>query len=92
MIHNYRWRLGLAEGEAQYDDLERRLADAPGHRRAHHYSGRRRQRRAAPGPTAYASEVPGPYEHRIVDGGVGHNLPQEAPHDFAGAIIDAASY
>ena len=50
VIHNYRWRLGLAEGEPKYDDLEKRLAAVPGHHGAHHHAGRRRQRRAAPGP------------------------------------------
>ena len=37
VIHNYRWRLGLAEGEPQYDDLEKRLAARSGHHRAHHH-------------------------------------------------------
>ena len=52
VIHNYRWRLGLAEGEPQYDDLEKRLADGAGHRRADHHPRGGRQRRAAPGGRA----------------------------------------
>jgi pimeloyl-ACP methyl ester carboxylesterase len=90
VIHNYRWRLGLAEGEPKYDDLEKRLAagpvitvptitlegDANG---APHLD-----------PSAYAAKFSGRYSHRIVKGGVGHNLPQEAPHAFAEAVIEAA--
>jgi pimeloyl-ACP methyl ester carboxylesterase len=88
-IHNYRWRLGLAEGEAQYDAVEKKLAalptigvptitlegDANG---APH-----------PEPAAYAKKFTGKYEHRLVTGGIGHNLPQEAPEAFAKAVIDA---
>jgi pimeloyl-ACP methyl ester carboxylesterase len=88
VIHNYRWRLALAEGEPQYDDLERQLAalpviavptitlegDANG---APH-----------PDPSAYASKYSGKYEHRTISGGIGHNLPQEAPQVFAQAIAD----
>jgi pimeloyl-ACP methyl ester carboxylesterase len=87
-IHNYRWRQGLAEGEAQYADLEKRLAvdpvitvptitlegDANG---APH-----------PPPSAYAKKFTGKYEHRTIKGGIGHNLPQEAPQAFAKAVID----
>ena len=88
VIHNYRWRLGLAEGEPKYDDLEKRLAASPGHHRAHHHARRRRQRRAAPGPELYAKKFSGKYEHRLITGGVGHNLPQEAPEAFAKAVSD----
>ena len=91
VIHNYRWRLGVAEGEAQYDEVERRLAllpqigvpaitlegDANG---APH-----------PEPAAYAKKFAGPYRHRLIEGGIGHNLPQEAPHAFAQAIMDVGS-
>ena len=59
VIHNYRWRLGLAEGEAKYDDLEKRLAAAPGHRRAHHHPRRRCQRRTASGAERLRQEVLG---------------------------------
>jgi pimeloyl-ACP methyl ester carboxylesterase len=88
VIHNYRWRLGLAEGEAEYAELEDRLAlspiisvptitlegDANG---APH-----------PHPSAYATKFSGPYSHRTIEGGVGHNLPQEAPAAFADAILE----
>jgi pimeloyl-ACP methyl ester carboxylesterase len=88
-IHNYRWRLGLAAGEPQYDDLEKRLAafptigvpsitlegDANG---APH-----------PDPSVYAKKFTGKYTHRLISGGIGHNLPQEAPQAFAQAVIDA---
>ena len=66
VIHNYRWRLGLAEGEAKYDEFETRLAEVPDHRRADHHAGRRRQRRAAPGPSAYAKKFSGKYQHRLI--------------------------
>ena len=88
VIHNYRWRLGLAEGEAQYDDLEQRLAEAPGHYGADDHARRRRQRRAASGPGAYATKFSGSYSHRTIEGGVGHNLPQEAPQAFADAVLE----
>jgi pimeloyl-ACP methyl ester carboxylesterase len=87
-IHNYRWRLSLVEGEPKYDDLENRLAklpiigvptitlegDANG---APH-----------PEPAAYAKKFSGKYEHRLITGGIGHNLPQEAPQAFAQAVVD----
>jgi len=92
VIHNYRWRLGLAAGEPQYDDLEKRLAtdpvitvptitlegDANG---APH-----------PDPSAYAKRFSGKYSHRTITGGIGHNLPQEAPQAFAQAVVDVGSY
>ncbi len=92
VIHNYRWRLNLAEGERKYDDLERRLAtfpvitvptitlegDANG---APH-----------PEPSAYAQKFTGKYTHRLIKGGVGHNLPQEAPLAFAEAVLEVDSY
>jgi pimeloyl-ACP methyl ester carboxylesterase len=91
-IHNYRWRLGLAEGETKYDELEKRLAlgpaitvptvtlegDANG---APHLE-----------PSAYAKKFSGKYSHRTLTGGIGHNLPQEAPEAFAKAILDVDSY
>jgi len=92
VIHNYRWRLDLAEGEPKYDDLEKRLAanptitvptitlegDANG---APH-----------PEPSAYANKFSGKYVHRTITGGVGHNLPQEAPEAFAKAVIDVDGF
>jgi pimeloyl-ACP methyl ester carboxylesterase len=86
VIHNYRWRLGLADGEPKYVDLERRLAEAPlitvptvtleGDANGAPHSP----------PTEYAAKFSGPYSHRTIDGGIGHNLPQEAPEAFADAI------
>jgi pimeloyl-ACP methyl ester carboxylesterase len=90
VIHNYRWRLGLAQGEAKYDDLERRLAMAPdisvptitleGDANGAPHSE----------PAAYAKKFVGRYEHRLVSGGIGHNLPQEAPKAFAQAVLDVS--
>ena len=89
VIHNYRWRLGLAAGEPQYDDLEKRLADAPAI--AVPTITLEGDANGAPHPEAgaYAGKFTGKYEHRTISGGVGHNLPQEAPQEFAQAIIDA---
>ena len=92
VIHNYRWRLGLAEGDPQYDDLEKRLAERPvitvptitleG------------DANGAPHPDAssYAEKFSGKYAHRIIEGGVGHNLPQEAPQAFAEAVVECDGY
>lgn len=92
VIHNYRWRLGVAEGEPKYNDLERRLAESPvitvptitleG------------DANGAPHPDAgsYANKFSGRYAHRTIMGGVGHNLPQEAPRAFAEAIVDVDGY
>ncbi|MBV9219956.1 MAG: alpha/beta hydrolase, partial [Methylobacteriaceae bacterium] len=89
VIHNYRWRLGLAEGEPKYDDLEKQLAEGPpvtvptitleG------------DANGAPHPDAssYAKKFSGKYSHRLITGGIGHNLPQEAPQAFAQAVLDA---
>jgi pimeloyl-ACP methyl ester carboxylesterase len=92
VIHNYRWRLGLAEGERNYDDLEKQLAafpvitvptitlqgDADGAPR--------------PDPSSYAKKFSGKYSHRLIKGGIGHNLPQEAPKAFAQAVVDVDRY
>lgn len=92
VIHNYRWRIGLAQGEPQYDALEKRLAEAPvitvptitleG------------DANAAPHPDAasYPKKFSGKYAHRLIEGGIGHNLPQEAPQAFAQAVIDVDGY
>ena len=92
VIHNYRWRLGLADGESKYDDYEKRLAEAPiisvptitleG------------DANGAPHPdsSVYAKKFSGKYAHRIINGGVGHNLPQEAPKAFTDAIIEVDIY
>ena len=92
VIHNYRWRLGLAEGETDYDELEKRLAEGPvitvptitlegDANGAFH-----------PKPSAYAGKFSGKYSHRTIEGGIGHNLPQEAPEAFAQAVIDVDAY
>jgi pimeloyl-ACP methyl ester carboxylesterase len=92
VIHNYRWRLGLAEGEPELDDLEKRLAVGPvitvptitleG------------DANGAPHPdsSSYANKFSGKYAHRIIGGGVGHNLPQEAPQAFTEAVVNVDSY
>ncbi|MGA9770226.1 MAG: alpha/beta hydrolase [Blastocatellia bacterium] len=92
VIHNYRWRLGLATGDPQYDNLEKRLAEGPvitvptitleG------------DANGAPHPDAssYARKFSGKYAHRIIKGGVGHNLPQEAPQAFADAVVEVDGY
>jgi pimeloyl-ACP methyl ester carboxylesterase len=90
-IHNYRWRLSVAKGEAKYDELENKLFEAPvitvptitiegGANGAPH-----------PPPESYAKKFSGKYSHRDL-AGIGHNLPQEAPQDFAQAIIDVDGY
>ena len=87
MIHNYRWRLGAA-GEPHYDDLERRLAGTPAIAvPAITLEG---DANGAPHADAsvYAGKFTGKYEHRVIGGGIGHNLPQEAPQAFAQAVID----
>lgn len=92
VIHNYRWRLGLAEGELRYHDLETKLARGPNISiPAITLEG---DANGAPhaDPSAYAKKFTGKYEHRTIEGGVGHNLPQEAPQAFADAIIEVDSY
>jgi pimeloyl-ACP methyl ester carboxylesterase len=88
-IHNYRWRLGLAEGEAKYDALERRLAEGPVIAVPTITLEGDANGAPHPDPAAYAKKFSGPYQHRLVTGGIGHNLPQEAPVAFAAAIVDA---
>jgi pimeloyl-ACP methyl ester carboxylesterase len=90
VIHNYRWRLGLAEGEARYDALERRLATAPTIKVPTITLEGDANGAPHPEPTAYAAKFTGPYAHRTIRGGIGHNLPQEAPQAFATAVIDVA--
>jgi len=89
-IHNYRWRQGLAEGEAKYDAIERKLAAAPTIGVPTITMEGDANGAPHPPPAAYRSKFTGKYEHRTIAGGVGHNLPQEAPRDFAQAIIDIA--
>jgi hypothetical protein len=81
----------LAKGEPQYDDLDKRLAESPvitvptitmegDFNGAPH-----------PEPSSYAKKFSGKYEHRTIKGGIGHNLPQEAPQAFAEAVVDVTS-
>jgi pimeloyl-ACP methyl ester carboxylesterase len=87
-IHNYRWRIGVAEGESKYDDLEKRLAAVPVISiPTITLEGDANGAPHAP-PAAYRKKFTGKYEHRDIAGGVGHNLPQEAPQDFAQAVAD----
>ena len=88
MIHNYRWRLGLADGEPKYDELEKRLAKSPVITVPTITLEGDANGAAHPEPSAYAKKFTGRYEHRNLTGGIGHNLPQEAPQAFAQAIID----
>jgi pimeloyl-ACP methyl ester carboxylesterase len=88
VIHNYRWRLGLADGEPQYADIERRLAGAPAITVPAITLEGDANGAPHPEPSAYASKFAGPYSHRTIEGGVGHNLPQEAPEAFADAILE----
>jgi pimeloyl-ACP methyl ester carboxylesterase len=90
VIHNYRWRLGLAEGEAKYDDLEKRLAAAPVITVPTITMEGDANGAPHPEPSAYAGKFSGKYAHRAIKGGIGHNLPQEAPHAFAEAIVEVA--
>ncbi|RQR29127.1 MULTISPECIES: alpha/beta fold hydrolase [unclassified Burkholderia] len=91
-IHNYRWRQGLAVGEAKYDEYEQRLASAPpitvpsitmegDANGAFHVP-----------PAVYRAKFTGKYEHRTITGGIGHNLPQEAPQAFAQAVVDVGRF
>jgi pimeloyl-ACP methyl ester carboxylesterase len=88
VIHNYRWRLGLAEGEAGYAELENRLAEAPAITVPAITLEGDANGAPHPEPSAYANKFNGRYSHRTIEGGIGHNLPQEAPEAFAQAIID----
>jgi len=92
VIHNYRWRLGLADGEPKYDELEQRLAEAPTITVPTMTLEGDANGAPHPDASAYARKFSGKYEHRIITGGVGHNLPQEAPEAFAQAIVDVDSY
>ncbi|SAK52309.1 hydrolase [Caballeronia hypogeia] len=89
VIHNYRWRLGLAQGEPQYDALEQRLAAAPTIGVPTITMEGDANGAPHPDPAAYAKKFTGKYKHRNVSGGIGHNLPQEAPKAFAEAVIEA---
>ena len=88
VIHNYRWRLALAQGEPKYEDLERRLAQGPVITVPTITLEGDANGAPHPDPSAYAKKFSGKYAHRTITGGIGHNLPQEAPQAFAQAVID----
>jgi pimeloyl-ACP methyl ester carboxylesterase len=88
VIHNYRWRIDLATGESNYDDLEQRLAAAPNIEVPTITLEGDANGAPHPPPAAYAKKFTGKYVHRTITGGVGHNLPQEAPQAFAQAVVD----
>jgi pimeloyl-ACP methyl ester carboxylesterase len=92
VIHNYRWRLGLAQGESQYDEVEKRLAEGPVITVPTVTLESDANGAPHPDPSAYAKRFAGPYAHRLVTGGIGHNLPQEAPGAFAQAVKDVDRY
>jgi len=92
VVHNYRWRLGVAAGEARYDDLEKKLAEAPVITVPTITLEGDANGAPHPDPASYAKKFAGPYAHRLIGGGIGHNLPQEAPQAFAQAILDVDSY
>jgi pimeloyl-ACP methyl ester carboxylesterase len=92
VIHNYRWRLGLAEGESKYDDPERRLAASPVINVPTITLEGDANGAPHPDASAYAKKFSGKYAHRVIGGGVGHNLPQEAPQAFADAVREVDGY
>ncbi|WP_211442483.1 alpha/beta fold hydrolase [Collimonas humicola] len=87
-VHNYRWRLGLANGETKYDELEARLANLPAIAVPTITMEGDANGAPHPEPAAYAKRFTGKYKHELVAGGIGHNLPQEAPRAFADAVIE----
>ncbi|PRH89542.1 alpha/beta hydrolase [Labrys okinawensis] len=91
-IHNYRWRLGLAQGEAKYDALEKKLATLPTIAVPTITMEGDANGAPHPEPASYAKRFSGRYEHRLITGGIGHNLPQEATEAFAKAMLDVARF
>ena len=92
VIHNYRWRLALAEGEPKYDDLDKRLAEAPVITVPTITLEGDANGAPHPDPAPMPGNSPGKYSHRTITGGIGHNLPQEAPQAFAQAVVDVDGY
>jgi pimeloyl-ACP methyl ester carboxylesterase len=88
VVHNYRWRIGLADGEAEYLELEERLAEGPTIAVPTITLEGDANGAPHPEPDAYAAKFSGPYSHRTIEGGIGHNFPQEAPEAFADAICE----
>jgi pimeloyl-ACP methyl ester carboxylesterase len=91
VVHNYRWRLGVADGEADYAELEQRLARGPTITVPTITLEGDANGAPHPDPSAYAGKFTGTYSHRTIQGGIGHNLPQEAPEAFADAVIEVAA-
>jgi pimeloyl-ACP methyl ester carboxylesterase len=91
VIHNYRWRLGLADGAAEYAELEQQLAAGPVITVPTITLEGDANGAPHPEPSAYAEKFAGPYSHRTIQGGVGHNLPQEAPKAFADAVLEVGA-
>ncbi|NWK47238.1 alpha/beta fold hydrolase [Ralstonia pickettii] len=91
VIHNYRWRLGLVQGEAKYDALEQRLATGPAITVPTITMEGDANGAPHPEPSAYAKKFTGKYQHRNIGGGIGHNLPQEAPTAFVQAMLDVVN-
>ena len=92
VIHNYRWRLGLAEGEPKYDELEERLAKGPVITVPTITLEGDANGASHPDPSAYVKKFAGKYTHRNIKGGIGHNLPQETPQAFAKAVVEVDGY
>ena len=92
VIHNYRWRQALAQGEPQFDDLEKRLAQAPVITVPTITMEGDANGAPHPDPAAYRNKFSGKYAHRNIAGGIGHNLPQEAPQAFAQAVVDVDGF
>lgn len=91
-IHNYRWRLGLVEGEARFDAYEEQLAKGPKISIPAITMESDANGAPHPDPAAYASKFTGKYQHRTITGGIGHNLAQEAPREFAQAVLDVVRF
>ena len=88
VIHNYRWRLGLAAGEADNDSLEKQLAQGPVIAVPTITLEGDANGAPHPDPSSYGEKFSGTYSHRTIEGGIGHNLPQEAPEAFANAVVE----
>jgi pimeloyl-ACP methyl ester carboxylesterase len=92
VIHNYRWRQGLADGEPKYDELERRLSSGPVIKVPTITLEGDANGAPHPEPSSYAKKFSGRYAHQTITGGIGHNLPQEAPNAFAEAVLAVDGY
>ena len=92
VIHNYRWRLGMAEGDPRLDAIEARLAARPSISVPSITLEGDANGAPHPDPGIYRDRFTGRYEHRTLVGGIGHNLPQEAPDAFAAAVTDITTH